>query len=92
MLESLKKVSLAPYFQLCYGIPSEASKLYRHQIAVYADDTQFCVSFSDIDELNNEATARRRIVQAFSIKSNFMKSSHLKLNPSKTIHTILQED
>ena len=51
---------------------------------MYADDTQFWVSFGDNDELNNEATARRRIVQAFSIISNFMKSSHLKLNPSKT--------
>ena len=29
-------------------------------------------------------TARRRIVQAISIISNCMKSSHLKLNPSKT--------
>ena len=51
---------------------------------MYADETQFWVSFGDNDELNNEATARRRIVQAFSIISNFMKSSNPKLNPSKT--------
>ena len=51
---------------------------------MYVEDTQFWVSVGDNDELNNEATARRRIVQAFSIISNFMKSSHLKLNPSKT--------
>ena len=51
---------------------------------MYADDTQFWVSFGDNDELNNEATARRRIVQAIFINSIFMKASHLKLNPSKT--------
>ena len=51
---------------------------------MYADETQFWVSLGDNDELNNEGTARRRIVQAFSIISNFMKSSNPKLNPSKT--------
>ena len=43
---------------------------------MYADDTQFWVSFGDNDELNNEATVRWRIVQTFSIIHKF-KSSHL---------------
>ena len=53
---------------------------------LYADDTQFWVSFDDDpDAINNEATARRRICKAFSLISSFMKKNQLKLNASKTM-------
>ena len=50
---------------------------------MHVDDTQLWVGFGDNDELHNEVTARRRIVQAVSIISNFIKASYLELNPSK---------
>ena len=53
---------------------------------LYADDTQFWVSFDDDpDAINNEATARRRICKAFFLISSFMEKKQLKLNVRKTM-------
>ena len=38
----------------------------------YADDTQFWVSYNESGDFNNEATARRRIKQAFRLINLFM--------------------
>ena len=47
---------------------------------LYADDTQFWVSFKSGDE----SIARRRVSHAFKIISRFMSCNSLKLNASKT--------
>ena len=51
---------------------------------IYADDTQFWVSFKGTDEL----TARSRIEEAFRVISTFMYSNSLKLNANKTVYSI----
>ena len=52
---------------------------------MYADDTQFWVSFcDDAGSIENEAAARGLIAKAFSVIESFMYDNHLKLNPGKT--------
>ena len=69
-------MSLLPPILKSIGIPCH----------LYADDTQFWVSFNDDeDSINNEETARRRVQRAFSLISSFMGKNQLKLNPKKTM-------